>query len=106
MATTTVHPPGLFDPAAAADYLAISERTVRDFARAGRIGFVRIGGPIRGRMRFTQEQLDEYIRSQSQRGLSREAVRADRAGQRKRTKKAHQPRTAADVVAARLESLA
>jgi excisionase family DNA binding protein len=50
----------LIDLKAAAKYLGLSERTVRDMASAGTIPCYRIG-PNGGRLKFRESELDAYV---------------------------------------------
>jgi excisionase family DNA binding protein len=51
---------GLLTYGEAAEYLSVSDRTVRDEVRAGNLGAVRIG-PRSGAVRITRAELDRYI---------------------------------------------
>jgi len=53
---------GLLTYGQAAEYLAVSDRTVRDEVRAGNLGAVRIG-PRSGAVRIRRAELDRYINS-------------------------------------------
>ena len=51
---------GLLTYTEAAEYLSVSDRTVRDEVRAGNLGAVRLG-PRSGAVRITRSELDRYI---------------------------------------------
>ena len=48
----------------AAQYLAVSQTTVRRISERGELPAARVGGQRRGRLIFLQKDLDEYIRRQ------------------------------------------
>ena len=66
----------LFTTEALAEFLHVSTRTVMRERLAGKIGFKR----IRGRIRFTQEDIDAYLEKQARLACSGFNQNADNAG--------------------------
>jgi excisionase family DNA binding protein len=44
------------------DYLGVSPRTVQRMAEQGALPYLRVGGPIRGRLRFLVADVVEHLR--------------------------------------------